>query len=128
MPPFDKPERPAMARLSMHMLDTFSGEGAGAIRVDFSRLEGGVYKLIRTITTDAVGRTPEPLFSGDTIPTGSYELAPHVGEYYAGRGVKVGDGPVFDRIPVRFSVFDGTQNYHIPVIFWPTGYTTYRGQ
>jgi 5-hydroxyisourate hydrolase len=117
-----------MARLSMHMLDTVIGEGAAGIRVDLSRLEGGTYKLVRTITADAVGRAPQPIFEGDTIPTGSYELAPYVGEYYAKRGVKTGDGPVFDKIPVRFSIFDGTQNYHIPVIFWPTGYTTYRGQ
>ena len=117
-----------MARLTMHMLDTFHGEGAGGIRVDFSRLEGGQYQLIRTITADAIGRTPEPLFQGDTIPTGSYELAPHVAEYYASRGVKLADGPTFDRIPVRFSIFDATQNYHVPVLFWPSGYTTYRGQ
>ncbi len=117
-----------MARLSMHMLDTFSGEGAGGIRVDFSKLEGGSYKLIRAITTNKDGRTAEPLMSGDTIATGSYQYEVYVAEYYAKRGIKLESGPYFDKLPVRFTIFDATQNYHVPVLFSPWGYTTYRGQ
>ena len=117
-----------MARLSMHMLDTFTGEGAGGIRVDFSKLEGGAYKLIRSITTNDAGRTPDPLMSGETIATGSYQFEVYVAEYYARRGVKLESGPFFDKLPVRFTVFDGAQNYHVPVLFSPWGYTTYRGQ
>jgi len=112
----------------MHMLDTVSGEGAGKIRVDFSKLEGGSYKLIRTITTNDAGRTAEPLFTGDTIPTGSYQFEVYVAEYYAAKGIKLESGPFFDKLPVRFSIFDATQNYHVPVLFSPWGYTTYRGQ
>ena len=41
-----------MGRLTMHMLDTVSGAGAGGIRVDFSKLEDGAYKLVRSITTN----------------------------------------------------------------------------
>ncbi|MEC5385989.1 hydroxyisourate hydrolase [Uliginosibacterium sp. H3] len=117
-----------MARLSMHMLDTVSGEGAGNIRVDFSKLEGGSYKLIRSITTNEVGRTADPLMSGDTIATGSYQFEVYVAEYYAKKGIKLESGPFFDKLPVRFTVFDATQNYHVPVLFSPWGYTTYRGQ
>ena len=64
-----------MARLSMHMLDTVRGEGAAGIRVDFSKLEGGSYKLVRTITTNEAGRTAEPLMTGDLIETGSHRTA-----------------------------------------------------
>jgi 5-hydroxyisourate hydrolase len=115
-----------MATLTMHMLDNWNGEGAAGIRVDLSRLEGGVYKLMRTIIANDAGRSP-PIFEGSVIPTGSYQLEPYVAEYYAKRGMKMPDGPVFDKIPVRFSIFDGAQNYHIPILFWPSGYTTYRG-
>jgi 5-hydroxyisourate hydrolase len=117
-----------MARLSMHMLDTVSGEGAGSIRVDFSKLEGGSYKLIRSITTNEVGRTPDPLMSGDTITPGSYQFEVYVAEYYAKKGIKLDGGPFFDKLPVRFTIFDASQNYHVPVLFSPWGYTTYRGQ
>jgi len=117
-----------MAKLSMHMLDTFAGGGAGGIRVDFSRLEGNSYKLIRSIVTDENGRTPEPLMAGDSIPTGSYQFEVHVAAYYATRGTKLESGPYFEKLPVRFTIFDGVQNYHVPVLFSPWGYTTYRGQ
>ncbi|CAN5696475.1 hydroxyisourate hydrolase [soil metagenome] len=117
-----------MARLSMHMLDTFTGEGAGGMRVDFSKLEGGTYKLLRSIVADGNGRMAEPILSGDTIPTGSYQYEVYVAEYYAKKGIKLDSGPYFDKLPVRFTIFDGTQNYHVPVLFSPWGYTTYRGQ
>jgi 5-hydroxyisourate hydrolase len=112
----------------MHMLDTFNGEGAPGMRVDFSKLEGGSYKLISAITVNAEGRTAQPLLSGDTIPTGSYQFEVYVAEYYTKRGVKLEGGPYFDKLPVRFSIFDATANYHVPVLFSPWGYTTYRGQ
>lgn len=117
-----------MGRLSMHMLDTMSGEGAGGIRVDFSKLEGGSYKLLRSIVTNEVGRTPEPLMSAERIETGSYQFEVYVAEYYKRKGVALDGGPYFDKLPVRFTVFDGAQNYHVPVLFSPWGYTTYRGQ
>ena len=117
-----------MARLSIHMLDTFTGEGAGGTVVELSRLEGGAYKLLQTITVNNEGRTPQPIFSGDTIPTGSYQLEVHVAAYYAKRGLKTHGGATLEKAPIRFSIFDGTANYHIPVLFSPYGYTTYRGQ
>lgn len=117
-----------MGRLSMHMLDTVSGEGAGGIWVDFSKLEDGVYKLVRAITTNEMGRTPAPLMEGDPIATGSYQFEVYVAEYYAKKGMKLEGGPYFEKLPVRFTVFDGKQNYHVPVLFSPWGYTTYRGQ
>ena len=117
-----------MGRLSMHMLDTVAGEGAGGIRVDFSKLEDGSYKLIRSIVTNEVGRTPAPLLEGDPIAVGSYQFEVYVAEYYAKKGMKLESGPFFDKLPVRFTVFDGKQNYHVPVQFTPWGYTTYRGQ
>lgn len=117
-----------MAKLSMHMLDTFAGTGAGSIRVDFSKLDGETYRMIRTIFADANGRTPEPLLAGESIETGSYQFEVHVADYYAKRGISLGSGPVLDKLPVRFAVYDGKLNYHVPVLFSPWGYSTYRGQ
>ncbi len=117
-----------MARLSIHMLDTFTGEGAGGTIVELSRLDGGVYKPLQTITTNEDGRTAQPIFTGDTIPTGSYQLEVNVAGYYAKRGLKTHGGATLDKAHIRFSIFDATANYHIPVLFSPYGYTTYRGQ
>lgn len=117
-----------MARLSIHILDTFTGTNAAGVKVDFSRREGGSYELLQKIVVSENGQSPAPIFYGDTIPTGHYQLEVYVAEYYASRGLKPQDGATLDKAPIRFSIFDGTQNYHIPVLFSPFGYTTYRGQ
>ena len=44
-------------RLTVHALDTFHGAAATGLRIDFFRLEGASYKLIRTVTANANGRS-----------------------------------------------------------------------
>lgn len=106
-----------MARISTHVLDTQKGRPAAGIPVDL--FFGG--RLLRTLTTNADGRTNEPLLIGERIETGRYELIFHAGEYL-GR-----DGAFFDDIAIRFVVTDGTGNYHVPLLLAAHGYTTYRG-
>ena len=35
--------------------------------------------------------------------------------------------PFFPRIDVRFDVEDATEQYHVPIVLSPYGYSTYRG-
>jgi hypothetical protein len=53
--------------LTTHMLDTANGKPAEGVKIDFSVLEGGAYKLIRTVHTNADGRNAEPLLTPETM-------------------------------------------------------------
>ena len=55
------------------------------------------------------------------------ELLFHVDEYFAQQGLKLPDPPFIDKVPVRFSVFDTQQHYHVPMLATPWSCTTYRG-
>ncbi|MBL0930282.1 MAG: hydroxyisourate hydrolase [Alphaproteobacteria bacterium] len=117
-----------MAHLTIHILDTFTGEGAAGAWVEFSRRDGEAYTPIARFAVDAKGRAPAPLLEGDELPRGAYQIEIHAGAYYAARGQKPSDGAALDIAPIRFSIFDGKRNYHLPVLFSPYGYTTYLGQ
>ena len=45
-----------MGRLSTHVLDTVTGKPAVGMRVDFSVLENGAWKLLKSVRTNADGR------------------------------------------------------------------------
>ena len=46
----------APAKLSTHALDMYLGKQAAGMRIDFSRKEGDVWKLIKTVRADENGR------------------------------------------------------------------------
>jgi 5-hydroxyisourate hydrolase len=117
-----------MGRLTTHVLDTASGRPAGGIRIDLSRLGvDGRLEALKTVVTNAEGRTDEPLLSGDEVRVGRYELMFHVGAYFTARGTPVAEPPFLERIPVRFAIADAQVHYHVPLLVSPWGYTTYRG-
>jgi 5-hydroxyisourate hydrolase len=111
-----------MARLSTHVLDTANGRPAAGIRVQLYAC--GPRKLLKTVTTNADGRTDEPLLAGGALAAGVYELVFSVADYF---GLS-GDGPPFlSEVVVRFGVADASANYHVPLLVSPYGYSTYRG-
>jgi 5-hydroxyisourate hydrolase len=114
-------------RLTTHVLDTMSGKPGAGMRIDFSVLEGDGYRLIKTVTTNADGRTDEPLLIGDDMAVGRYQLVFHVGEYFSKLGAELPDPPFLDSVPLQFAIFDAAQHYHVPLLVSPWSYTTYRG-
>lgn len=60
---------------------------------------------------------------------GEYELAFHIGDFYAAQASKLpADAQFVDPVaPVRFSVFDPKQHYHVPMLCTPWSCATYRG-
>ena len=104
-----------MGKLTTHVLDTARGKPGIGIRVELFRLDGGKRSLVADTKTNADGRTDAPLLEGDKFKSGTYELVFHVGAAF------------FDRVPVRFTIADATQHYHVPLLCSPWGYTTYRG-
>jgi hydroxyisourate hydrolase len=93
--------------------------------VDLWRLgEGGARAHVLSLLTNADGRAPAPLLEGDAVVVGQYELVFHVRAYFAAHGV---DAPFLGEVPVRFTLFDPAQNYHVPLVTSPWAYSTYRG-
>ncbi|HSJ03115.1 MAG TPA: hydroxyisourate hydrolase [Verrucomicrobium sp.] len=115
-------------KISTHVLDTNSGRPAAGMLVQCHRLlEDGSRMLIKEGETNADGRLDAPLVQGDDLLPGIYELTFHVGAYFQGNAVEAHKPDFLDQVPVRFTVTDGTQSYHVPLLVTPWSYTTYRG-
>ena len=112
--------------LTTHMLDTANGKPGEGVRVDFSVLDGGAYKLIKTVRTNADGRT-EPLLTAETMKVGQYQLVFYLAEYYTKLGTVLPNPPFLDKPVIQFGMADATAHYHVPVLATPWSYTTYRG-
>ena len=115
-------------RLSTHVLDTHSGRPAAGIAIELVELsELGQSRVVTRATTNADGRTDQPLIGGRPVPIGRYELTFSVGRYFAERKVPMTDPPFLDQIPLRFSVSDPEGHLHVPLLVTPWSYATYRG-
>jgi 5-hydroxyisourate hydrolase len=106
------------AKLSTHVLDLQHGRPAAGLKIELRALPGGA--LLRSVFTNADGRTDAPLLLGEELAAGEYELTFHLGDYF-------GEATFLDRVPVRFRVSDPAASYHVPLICTPWTYSTYRG-
>jgi 5-hydroxyisourate hydrolase len=113
-------------RLTTHVLDTAQGRPARDVAIELVRLDGDP-ELVRSVRTNAEGRTDEPLLEGDELRVGTYELRFAVGAYFAGQALAVDDPPFLDIVPVRVSVAHPDAHYHVPLLASPWAYSTYRG-
>ena len=115
--------------LTTHVLDTARGCPAANMTIELWRLDpaDGERQLLKTVHTNADGRTDEPLLVRDEVVAGTYELVFAVGEYFA---AETGTSPTFpflDQVPLRFGIADPTAHYHVPLLVSPWAYSTYRG-
>jgi 5-hydroxyisourate hydrolase len=113
--------------LTTHMLDTASGKPAAGVRIDFSMFDGSDYKLIRTVHTNADGRTPEPLLTAETMKVGGYQLVFYLAEYFTKLGTVLPNPPFLDKAVIQFGISDASSHYHVPLLASPWSFTTYRG-
>ncbi len=112
-------------RLTTHVLDTMHGKPASGMRFDLLMLHGDHSDHLVSGETNADGRAPGPLLEGQHFHSGGYELIFHVGDYFAGLGIK--DAKRFlDTVPVRFNITEDS-HYHVPLLVSPFSYSTYRG-
>jgi 5-hydroxyisourate hydrolase len=100
---------------------------AEGVRIDLHRVERNDRVHIKRDTTNAEGRTNQPLLVGDSIPTGVYELTFYAGDYFRRAGTSLASPPFLDEIVIRFGLAEGTGAYHVPLLLSPYGYSTYRG-
>ena len=63
----------------------------------------------------------DTLRSAKDARTGHFELRFHIGNHF-----KEPD-TLADVVPVRFSIYDAAQHYHVPMLCAPWFFSTYRG-
>ena len=114
-------------RLTIHAIDIWTGLPAAGIRVDLALRDGEAYRLLRSFDTNKGGRTDQPLFEGDNFKRGSYELTLHVEQHYARLGAAMPRPAFLTEVPIRFSIDDPRQRYHIAILLTPWSYSYYRG-
>ena len=82
----DGPGKPKTdGRLSTHVLDTFSGRPAAGVRIELFEIGASARGLLVSAATNSDGRTDAALIAGEPLRVGSYELAFHIGAYFAQR-------------------------------------------
>ena len=74
--------------------------------------------------TNADGRTDAPVLDAQSMRAGDFELVFHVRAYFEARQTPC---PFLSRVPIRFSIFDAAQGYHVPLLVSPWAFQTYRG-
>jgi 5-hydroxyisourate hydrolase len=117
-----------MARLSTHVLDTAHGCPAKGVKIELHRFQAdGAWVSLKTVETNADGRTDAPLLTGDACIPGTYMLTFHAGDYFRARGTKLAEPAFLDIVPLRFSIADPDGHYHVPLLVSPWAYSTYRG-
>lgn len=117
-----------MGRLSTHVLDTVNGRPAAGVHVTLARIApDGARHRVAEATTNADGRTDQPLMAGDAFQPGSYELSFAIGAYFRGVGVVLPEPAFLDIVPIRFGIADPEGHYHVPLLASPWSYSTYRG-
>ena len=115
-----------MSQLSTHVLDTARGVPAAGVRLELWRLDGDERTHLASFTTNADGRTDEPLLVGEAFRVGVYELVFAAGAYFRAQA-PLPEPPFLDAIVVRFGVSDPSARLHVPLLVSPYGYSTYRG-
>lgn len=116
-------------KLTTHVLDTANGCPGANIAIALWLIDSDLNKktLLKTVTTNADGRTDVPLLSNDELKMGVYELVFSVGDYFGQYIAKRTEPPFLNQIPLRFGIADPTVHYHVPLLVSPWSYSTYRG-
>lgn len=111
--------------LTTHVLDTGREGPAAGVRVTLQRVDqSGDAETLAEGTTNDDGRLDDPLLTAAEMEPGTYQLQFDVGAYYR----ESSSGSSFlETVPVRFVIDDADEDYHVPLLLSPGGYTTYRG-
>ena len=112
-----------MTKLTTHALDTYSGKPGKGMKVDVYLILDKREK-IKSIALNNDGRPDEALV--EPIKTGKYELVFHVGEYFKNI-VELQNPNFLNEVSIKFGISNPKEKYHVPLLFTPWSYSTYRG-
>ena len=112
--------------LTTHVLDTANGRPAAGMALELYAIEGEQRSVLKTLRTNADGRTYGPLLAEGEFGVGLYEIVFDVAGYFA-QGADLPEPPFLGRVPIRFGIADPEAHYHVPLLVSPWSYSTYRG-
>lgn len=112
--------------LTTHVLDTARGCPANGLKIELFKIDGTARTLLKTLVTNADGRTDEQILPADAFEIGEYELLFHAGDYLDAIGTPPESPRFLNIIPLRFGMSEAS-HYHVPLLLSPFGYSTYRG-
>ena len=107
-----------MSQITTHILDASLGRPAADVEV---RLETGSGEAVANGRTNSDGRIPE--LGPEALEPGHYRLVFAIGDYFAARH----QDSFYPSVSIDFTVADGQQHYHVPLLISPFAYSTYRG-
>lgn len=117
-----------MGKITTHVLDTAHGCPADGVTIELFAINSTLQKIwLKTVVTNADGRTDSPLLAEAELKNGVYELVFSVGAYFARFQSDSSKVPFLDRVPIQFGIADPTAHYHVPLLTSPWAYSTYRG-
>ncbi|MEX0369329.1 MAG: hydroxyisourate hydrolase [Tateyamaria sp.] len=117
----------AAGYLTTHVLDTARGIPAAGIKIALYRVSGNSHRKIAEAETNADGRTDSPILPVGKMQEGHYEMIFFCADYLDRHNLNTADVKFLDQVPIRFGVSDPEAHYHVPLLFSPFGYSTYRG-
>ena len=112
-----------MTKLTTHALDTYSGKPAQDMKIDVYFITDKRVK-IKSVILNKDGRSEEALV--ETIKVGNYELVFYVGNYFKNK-INLQNPTFLNEISIKFGISNPEEKYHIPLLFSPWSYSTYRG-
>ena len=112
-----------MTKLTTHALDNYSGKPAKGMKVDVYFISEKREK-IKSIVLNSDGRPDDALI--EQIEIGNYEIVFHVGKYF--ENIEELKNPkLLNEVSIKFGVSNPKEKYHVPLLFSPWSYSTYRG-
>jgi 5-hydroxyisourate hydrolase len=108
--------------ITTHVLDIAAGRPGAAIAIELDRQDATGWARVGAGVTDDDGRLRTLTPAGPVAP-GVYRIRFHTAAYFSAHH-QTGFFPV---VEIQFSVADGAQHYHVPLLLSPYGYSTYRG-
>lgn len=115
-------------KLTTHVLDTANGCPAAGLKITLWAMPpDGQETLLKSVTTNADGRSDQPLLVYPSFTVGVYELRFSVGDYFLARSTVLPEPPFLNIVPIRFGIADADTHYHVPLLCSPWSYSTYRG-
>lgn len=107
--------------ITTHVLDTSRGKPAANVGLKLEIRHGDTWTEVGRGETDDDGRCRT--LTQANVEAGVYRICFDVGSYYRERHTDT----FFPEAVITFYVTDGAQQYHVPLLVSPFGYSTYRG-
>ena len=109
--------------ITTHILDTARGGPAVGVTVILEMRQASEWIPIGRGATDEQGRLLT-LTDGRPLAPGTYRLTFDTGTYHRDHGIAT---PFFPEVKIAFNVRDTDEQFHVPLLVSPFGYSTYRG-